>query len=44
MALLAIGTKFPAARLTDIDGNAVEFPNVFSEAPATIVFFYRGQW
>jgi len=44
MALLAVGAKFPASRLTDIDGKAVEFPSVFQEAPATIVFFYRGQW
>ncbi len=42
--MLAIGGKFPAAKLTDIDGNPVEFPGVFKEAQATVVFFYRGRW
>jgi peroxiredoxin len=44
MALLNIGAKFPKATLRDIDGNAIEFPAVLAEAPASIVFFYRGQW
>lgn len=44
MAELAIGEKFPAAKLQDIDGGTVEFPQVFSQAPATVVFFYRGRW
>jgi len=44
MALLDIGAKFPAASLKDIDDNPVEFPSVLMEAPASIVFFYRGQW
>lgn len=44
MALLNIGAKFPRVTLTDIDGDAIEFPALFKEAPASIVFFYRGQW
>jgi len=44
MAILDIGTRFPEATLTDIDGDAIEFPSVLREAPASIVFFYRGQW
>ncbi len=44
MALLDIGSKFPTAKLQDIDGKSVEFPKIFKEAPATVVFFYRGQW
>ena len=44
MAKLQIGDSFPSAKLTDIDGATVEFPGVFSQAPATVVFFYRGRW
>jgi hypothetical protein len=44
MPELAIGAKFPAARLSDLDGAAVEFPEIFFSAPATVVFFYRGRW
>ncbi len=44
MSMLAVGERFPAARLQDIDGAAVEFPAVFAKAPATVVFFYRGRW
>ncbi len=44
MALLEIGSEFPAAKLQDIDGKPVEFPAIFTQAPATVVFFYRGQW
>ena len=44
MALLEIGSKFPTAKLQDIDGKVVEFPKIFTQAPATVVFFYRGQW
>ncbi|MFQ5851110.1 MAG: hypothetical protein ACE5JU_11060 [Candidatus Binatia bacterium] len=44
MTLLEVGARFPSANLQDIDGNPVEFPVIFTEAPATIVFFYRGQW
>ena len=44
MTRLAIGDSFPPAKLRDIDGNSVEFPWIFSEAPATVVFFYRGRW
>jgi hypothetical protein len=40
----AIGDKFPSARLRDTAGALVEFPAVFSHAPATVVFFYRGRW
>jgi hypothetical protein len=35
---------FPSAKLCDIDGATVEFPRVFTAAPATVVFFYRGRW
>lgn len=44
MALLEIGSQFPNAKMEDIDGKVVEFPKVFTDAPATVVFFYRGQW
>lgn len=44
MALLEIGANFPEASLKDIDDNPVEFPSVLKRAPASIVFFYRGQW
>ena len=44
MELLEIGSTFPAAKLQDIDGKPVEFPTIFTQAPATVVFFYRGQW
>jgi peroxiredoxin len=44
MALLDIGARFPAVTLSDIDGEAIEFPAVLTKAPASIVFFYRGQW
>ncbi len=44
MTPLEIGSKFPAAKLQDIDGKVVEFPAIFTQAPATVVFFYRGQW
>jgi len=44
MVTLAGGDTFPAASLRDIDGQDVEFPAVFSAAPATVVFFYRGRW
>jgi peroxiredoxin len=40
----AIGEKFPSAKVKDIDGEAVEFPQVFTRAPATVIFFYRGRW
>ena len=44
MAKLRVGDNFPSAKLRDIDGATVEFPEVFSHAPATVVFFYRGRW
>lgn len=44
MPMLVIGENFPAARLQGIDGKTVEFPAVFAEAPASVVFFYRGRW
>ncbi|MGE5303917.1 MAG: hypothetical protein ACM3TN_11425 [Alphaproteobacteria bacterium] len=44
MAKLQIGDNFPSAKLCDIDGATVEFPGVFTAAPATVVFFYRGRW
>jgi ethanolamine ammonia-lyase small subunit len=39
-----IGDKFPSAKVKDIDGATVEFPQVFTRAPATVIFFYRGRW
>ena len=44
MGKLQIGDNFPGAKLKDIDGATVEFPAVFVQAPATVVFFYRGRW
>ncbi len=44
MPMLAIGEKFPSEGLQDIDDRTVDFPAVFSEAPASVVFFYRGRW
>ncbi|MEE9144113.1 MAG: hypothetical protein V3U06_05015 [Candidatus Binatia bacterium] len=44
MALLKEGDIFPAASLQDIDGKPIDFPSILTEAPASIVFFYRGQW
>jgi peroxiredoxin len=44
MAKLQIGDDFPGVKLKDIDGAAVEFPAAFMEAPATVLFFYRGRW
>jgi hypothetical protein len=41
---LKVGDAFPAASLLDIDGATVEFPKVFAQAPASVVFFYRGRW
>jgi peroxiredoxin len=42
--MLSIGADFPAAKLRDTNGEIVEFPTAFAEAPATVVFFYRGRW
>jgi peroxiredoxin len=44
MAQLKVGDHFPTASLKDIDGETVEFPTIFKQAPATVVFFYRGRW
>ncbi|MGH7844907.1 MAG: hypothetical protein ACREQW_07040 [Candidatus Binatia bacterium] len=44
MAIPSVGADFPAASLKDTDGETVEFPAVFANAPATVVFFYRGRW
>lgn len=44
MALLALGDIFPEVKISDIDGQLVEFPSIFAEAPATILFLYRGRW
>lgn len=44
MAKLKIGDHFPTAKLHDLDDATVEFPAIFSQAPATVVFFYRGRW
>ncbi|MGH7796870.1 MAG: hypothetical protein ACREQ2_18560 [Candidatus Binatia bacterium] len=44
MTKLAVGDQFLAATLTDIDGETVEFPAIFTKAPSTVVFFYRGRW
>lgn len=42
--MLEAGARFPNGQLEDIDGRLIEFPQVFGAAPATVVFFYRGQW
>ena len=44
MTILSVGSSFPIARLEDTNGEAVEFPAVFANAPATVIFFYRGRW
>jgi len=44
MAKLKTGELFPAATLQDVYGQTVAFPAVFKQAPATVVFFYRGRW
>jgi hypothetical protein len=44
MSRPAIGDNFPSAKLDDVDGTPVLFPQIFSRAPATVVFFYRGRW
>jgi peroxiredoxin len=44
MSKLTVGDEFPAAQLQDIDDVTVEFPAVFANAPATVIFFYRGRW
>jgi len=44
MAKLKVGDHFPSVTLQDLDGETVEIPAVFSQAPATVVFFYRGRW
>ena len=44
MPKIKIGDEFPAARLPDIDGAIVDFPAAFAQAPATVIFFYRGRW
>ncbi len=44
MVTIAVGDRFPAATLEDVDGAAVDFPAVFGKAPATVVFLYRGRW
>ena len=44
MPKLKVGDQFPSAKLQDIDGATVEFPALLSQAPATVVFFYRGRW
>jgi hypothetical protein len=44
MTKLRTGDLFPAATLRDIGGETVEFPAILKQAPATVVFFYRGRW
>jgi hypothetical protein len=44
MAKLTVGDRFPDAMINDIDGATVDFPAVFKNAPATVIFFYRGRW
>ncbi|MEE8075677.1 MAG: hypothetical protein V3T60_08645 [Candidatus Binatia bacterium] len=41
---MKVGEEFPAAILQDIDGNRVVFPDIFSNARATLLFFYRGRF
>jgi hypothetical protein len=44
MAKLKTGDLFPAATLQDVHGAMVAFPTILKQAPATVVFFYRGRW
>ena len=44
MAKLKTGDLFPAATLQDVHGAMVAFPAILKQAPATVVFFYRGRW
>jgi len=44
LAKLKVGDAFPGATLLDIGGATVEFPKAFAQAPASVVFFYRGRW
>jgi len=44
MAKLTVGDQFPLASIKDIDGATIDFPAVFKNAPATVIFFYRGRW
>ena len=44
MSRLKVNDDFPRARLLDIEGGMAEFPAVFAQVPATVVFFYRGRW
>jgi peroxiredoxin len=44
MAKLMVGDQFPSLALKDIDDVTVEFPAVFTAAPSTVIFFYRGRW
>jgi hypothetical protein len=44
MPKLKLGDDFPPANLADTDGASVGFPGAFGDAPATVVFFYRGRW
>ncbi len=41
---MEVGEEFPAAILQDIDGNRVVFPDIFHNACATLLFFYRGRF
>ena len=41
---LTVGQPFPPVSLQDIDGNWVEFPEIFSRTPASVTFFYRGRF
>lgn len=38
MTSLGLGDVFPEVKISDIDGQPVEFPLIFAEAPATIFF------
>lgn len=39
-----VGDLLPTAMPQDLEGDAVEFPSVFSDTPTTVVFSYRGRW
>jgi hypothetical protein len=43
MTKLTVGKILPSASLKDLDGVSVDFPAFFKNAPATVVFFYRGR-
>ncbi len=44
MAKLTVGDQFSTGSLKDSNGATVDFPAIFRNVPATVIFFYRGRW